>query len=324
MRVLFYFPHESGQPTKAAVGPGSFFINTSANWILQTEAILRSGGVGCDLTRDLPRQGIVVGFVGDLPVNLRPSKDLYLISITADALPHPFANLNIVQNRRQTALIPRSIFIPHWPQPGLIKRDIPRGDTLKRAVYIGDRDNIASELLSSAFSEDMKTIGLDWEVRLSGHPKVHDYSDVDALVAVRSFQKRGYVKKPASKLQNAWLAGVPAILGSEIAYQEIGNPSRDYFEVKSVLNLIQALIKLRDDPTLFSNVVRRGLENTVGFRENIIQAWVEMLERAQSEYGEWQHRRTFVFYNLKSLFHQKKRALRRKALVALGESQNAI
>jgi hypothetical protein len=70
------------------------------------------------------------------------------------------------------------------------------------------------------------TWGLAW--RLVPRQHWHDYSDVDVVVAVRSFDHND----PPSKFHNAWHAGVPAVL-RESAYQANRKRDLDYLEVSS-------------------------------------------------------------------------------------------
>ena len=161
----------------------SFFTDTSSSWILQTYLKLKKIGVDVQLSTTLPDRGLVVAFEGDLPVAYPVNKDRYLISVIADGSPRSFANLRIVQNRAQLQVVNRSSFIPHWPQPGLLHRDITRGTTVTNAVYIGDRANIAPELLAPEFSRRLAELGVNWSTRLAGNPRVNDFSDVDILVA---------------------------------------------------------------------------------------------------------------------------------------------
>jgi hypothetical protein len=46
----------------------------------------------------------------------------------------------------------------------------------------------------------------------------HDYSTDDLVLAVRDLTEKDALVKPASKLVNAWIAGVPALLGPEPAF----------------------------------------------------------------------------------------------------------
>ena len=106
-----------------------------------------------------------------------------------------------------------------------------------------------------------------------------DYSDIDLVVAVRP-PVGSHTGKPASKLYNAWRAGVPALLGPEPAYRELRTDPLDYIEVGSVDEALAAIDRLRADPSLYRRMVERGRERAVAFSpEAVLEQWVDLLWR---------------------------------------------
>ena len=87
-----------------------------------------------------------------------------------------------------------------------------------------------------------------------------DYSSVDGIIAVREFGPQTANRKPATKLYNSWLAGVPAILGAESAFRFEGNPGEDYLEVTSMKEVFQSIESLMTDVNLRMQLVSRGFE----------------------------------------------------------------
>jgi hypothetical protein len=87
-----------------------------------------------------------------------------------------------------------------------------------------------------------------------------DYSEIDGLVAIRKCEAKNgeFDYKPPTKLYNAWHAGVPAILGSESAYQSEKNSEDDYIEANNPEAVIDALTFLRDSPGLRNRMVENG------------------------------------------------------------------
>jgi hypothetical protein len=85
-----------------------------------------------------------------------------------------------------------------------------------------------------------------------------DYSNVDLIVAIRSFDGRSYDHKPATKLHNAWRAGVPAILGPESAYRQEGSESEDYLEARTYEELHWHVSQLCERPALREQIRERS------------------------------------------------------------------
>ena len=123
----------------------------------------------------------------------------------------------------------------------------------------------------------------------------HDFSKIDAIVAVRSFDRRQrylkhhYLNKPATKLYNAWLASIPALLGPEPAYRAEGKPGVNYLEATTLLGVLAALMRLRDDRTLRRALVEQGHLSAVAIRPcQITERWRQFLEQvAVPAYERW-------------------------------------
>jgi len=58
---------------------------------------------------------------------------------------------------------------------------------------------------------------------------------------------------------NAWLAGVPAILGPEYAYGRLRRSDLDFFEVSTLEQAMDAVCRLQDEPGLYEATVKNGL-----------------------------------------------------------------
>jgi hypothetical protein len=93
----------------------------------------------------------------------------------------------------------------------------------------------------------------------------NDYRDVDVLLAVRPAAMGLVRNKPAWKLFNAWLAGVPAILGAESGYRELREGPLDYLEAASPDAALQALQRLIDEPQLHAAMVANGFARGAAF-----------------------------------------------------------
>lgn len=248
---------------KGCVSTGTY------GWILQTYLYLKDSGFPCHLIGSIPTEGIVLAYRKTLPENLQPSAKLLIVCIQGDEGQHPYAQLHLVQNR-QEVLSPyrvlgdrylfsgKTYYMPYWPQPGLIPRDPARGDRFENVAYVGREMNIAPELRESSWQEQLKALGLRWQI-VSNREQWNDYRNIDVILAVRSFSRvKNYHWKPAAKLYNAWHAGVPAILGCDSAYRIERKSDIDYIEVDSLEETIAALKRLRDDLELRRAMIENG------------------------------------------------------------------
>jgi hypothetical protein len=117
----------------------------------------------------------------------------------------------------------------------------------------------------------------------------HDYREVDAVLAVRGPEKPrpagaksaiySLQRKPATKLYNAWRAGVPAILSPDVAYEDLRRSEFDFLEASNVPEIIGSLRRLQADTALRQAMVRSGRARGEEFTpEKIAQEWIELLQ----------------------------------------------
>lgn len=282
MRVSFYLPANflPSAETRAAWAAGGRAdlaaegkVATAQAWIYRTWAALEASGADVELAAEMPREGIVIAMTSHLPASFRPPRDLFLAGVVADALPHPAAHAHIVQNSAHAKRLREAFFLPHWPQPGLVPRDPSRGERFERIAYVGHADNLAPELKDARWQECLRDkCGATFEIREPG--RWHDYSDVDAVVAVRAFRGRRELHKPATKLYNSWLAGVPFIGGGESAYGSDGIPDKNYLVANSAEEVVRLAALLAGDPSLRSALAREGREAAQDFsREATLRRW---------------------------------------------------
>jgi len=287
MPVCFYLP-ESFLPSaeKQALWPRgdgttleqSGKIAAAQSWIYRTWMMLQKDGCPAELVHTIPDRGCVVALSGNIPPSFRASTGLFLADVVADGLPHPAAALHIVQNAAHARRLPRGRFMPHWPQPGLVPRDETRGPVWQRAAFFGTGENLATELRSVAWQDELKQkTGMVLEIR--GADRWHDYSDVDAVIAIRDFSGAKQLHKPATKLYNAWLAGVPFIGGTDSAYGSEGEAGADYLVARSPAEVIAHLQRLKGDPNLRDRLVAAGRRKSVSRNPEAITAmWREFVE----------------------------------------------
>ena len=314
-KVYFYIPE--------ALWPESFFARPSFEWpgfslgiyawTLQTYFFLKQADFPCEIVSRLPDEGIVVlhrnafRFHQKNRIRLLPNR--FLVCLQGDLPEYPDAQIHIVQNRSQHSPKNYRYFVPHWPQPALRKRDPERGDRFERVSYFGHAENLASELTSEIWVKALQEAGLEWQPMSSQNSWDkyqnawfwNDYTNSDAVIAVRSFepkilkQTRFYKYKPATKLYNAWLADVPAILGPEAAYKAERQSSLDYIEVSSLTETIEALHKLKEDIALRRSIVRNGIERSEAFTtQSITRNWLTLFQDILfPKYREWCQRKVW-------------------------------
>lgn len=261
----------------------------SVSWIVQPWRALARRGHAVRVSSTLPDEGIIVAVRSDLAWHLRPTPRQLFVCARSDAGPHPWAQLELVQNPAQAHPARERVFVPHWPQPGLRDRDPARGERFERVAFLGDQANLAPELVSPDWARALAREGLAWSIRQKGRDDLGDYRDLDAVIAIRDFAGVPHDRKPASKLVNAWLAGVPAIVGPESAFLAAGRPGDDLLVARDLASTLTALRRLRDDPALRARLVENGRRRATAFDEDsVVAAWEEVLyERAPQMLADW-------------------------------------
>lgn len=259
-------------------------------WVLQTYLHLASAGYPARLSSHPPETGLVVfhskqrwSLLKRLQANQRP----VLVAIRGDLKPRRAADFELVQNQ-WSADGKRTFFLPHWPQPGLLPRDASRGATVARAAYKGFDGNLHPYFRSAEwrgflaerriewlvdsvpFAEDqMSSDTLDWP----------DFRSVDLLLAVRPADCRRRNSKPATKLYNAWLAGVPAVLSPDVAFVELRRSSLDFLEAQGPEQARSAVARLSAEPGLYRAMVQNGRERAAEHTvDAVVKRWIELLE----------------------------------------------
>jgi len=256
-------------------------------WILQTWLRLRRAGHPVELSATAPEDGLVVFHAKQAKELLRQRSRLrtsILVAARADNRQSLIADFEILQNgffadgRRRFA-------IPHWPQSGLVPRDPARGERIERIAYKGFAANLHPDFRTPAWTGFLAQEGIEWvvdAVEFDGRNRREldwpDFRTVDLALAVRPAERKQRRSKPATKLFNAWLAGVPALLGPELAFQELRRSELDYLEVASVADAREAVLRLRRDPGLYRAMVENGLRRGEEFtHEALVARWAKLL-----------------------------------------------
>lgn len=274
-------------------------------WTVQTQMYLQSIGINCTLTQQLPEAGIVFCHSQVLQsVELLSSPTRLIICIKADAPLCQNALIHVVQNPSEASPINDRYYIPHWPQPQLLGRLPSRAEQFSTIAFFGHDTSLAPELRSPAWRNALDDLGLNWRVindtsqwnqRNRINADWNDYSEIDAVLAVRSFKPleqrlTGYFSsKPPTKLFNAWLSGTIPILGRESAYRQVGTPGIDYVEVTSFKALIRTLSALKQDEARRRSLLTQGRLRAQEYTPaKILRKWQIFLEVvAIPAYYQW-------------------------------------
>ena len=251
-------------------------------WSLQSYLVLRQKGAPASYSRDLVPGAINLAHFAQL-LTLRPRQDAFVVCLQADYPQCLWADLHFVQNKSQIRAN-SAFWVPHWPQPGLIRRD-PKRQKVMQVAYCGRPYYLAGS--AALWRQELKKKGVDF---LNCNPKnCNDLSQADVLIAIRSFDRKAYDRKPPSKLINAWHANIPLIAGHDSAFKQIGNPGKDYILVETMKEAMGAILRLRDDPDYYNFIVENGKAKAQQFtRERIAKQWIELLQGPVLErYGVW-------------------------------------
>lgn len=301
--IYFYIPEilwPAEMPAHSGENWQGFGLGIYA-WTLQTYLRLKETGFPCKLTNQLPRQGIILFHKNVTErADIQPGASRLLICLQGDTLPHTNAQLHVVQNPCDASLQKRAYFIPHWPQPGLLPREPARGSRFETVAFFGHKLNLDPVFNTSIWQQQLAQRGLRWiSIANNNHwldyttlnNGWNDYRQIDAIVAIRRFQDNPprYFNKPATKLYNAWLAGVPAILGQESAYQATGKVGVNYLEANSLDDVLIALERLKCSVTWRQSIVEMGRIQALAHQPDVItQRWQKFLETvAVPAYENW-------------------------------------
>lgn len=266
------------------------FTRGDLNWCLQTYLILEKKGeleVKCSNT--LCNESINI-IHSDQLLKLKGKSSHFLVCVRADYPRRRWSHYHIVQNEKQLDV--NTSYVPHWVQPGLIKRDNTR-QGVKRVAYAGEilNGNLAGSVeqwkkLFSPHNIEFVTLeGGSW----------HNLKDVDVLIGIRSFNSQTYDTKPPTKLFSAWHANIPFVGGQDSAFLQVGKPGEDYLLVKSPEEAVEAVLKLRDDPEFYSILVKKGNKKVLEYNENTIaEQWMKILKGpVMSRYDLWRSRMAY-------------------------------
>jgi hypothetical protein len=269
-------------PPEAPAGETHDTGSAIESWIIPTVKALESMGWTCVRVSSIPASGLLLAVNYSLAGQSIP-KAVFVVAIIADGFPDSRASVTVVQNRSQAPFCPNPCFIPHWPQPDLQRRNAQRADRVEVAAYFGDPHNLPPEIRQLPLS-GISQAGVRFNLKPPS--EWHDYSDTDVVIAIRDRRGPWMGCKPATKLYNAWLAGVPAIVGNESAYLDEGTDGLDFLVAESGKRMVEHLRTLRDNPGLYRVLRRRASERSEehGFQSRAV-AWDSLMGNVAEFYS---------------------------------------
>jgi hypothetical protein len=246
-------------------------------------------------------------------LELRGNSATFIVCVRADYPRRRWAHHHLVQNQSQQS--ENGTFIPLWPQPGLVARD-PRRRGVRSVGYAGQ---LFGGLAGNADEWKLELDSYDIEFVPLSSGQWHDLSSIDVLVGIRSFDARPHNTKPASKLINAWHAHIPFIGGHDSAFMQIGRPGEDYLLARTPQEAVYAVLRLRDDPELYSRLVRNGIRKAMQYTEQAIyEKWEStILGPIMRRYERWKSSPNFerarfnTMLKVGLLEHQSKQVIKK-------------
>lgn len=266
-----------------------------SSWLFYV--MLRNQGIDTRICHTYPQTGILLihkAFAQDFVWN----PELLVVSLQWDYKRDDRAQVHLVSNLFKTrctslswldrcSLIGLQFFVQPPMHPYLVQRSADRGDRFENIAFIGAEKNLDPEFRTDSFKQHIKQLGMRFLI-VDDSGKMTDYSEIDAVLAVR---KKGKLitHKPAQKLVNAWRAGVPALLGHEMGYQELHDTDIDYLEINSANDAIKALKRLKEDVEFRELMIQNGLKKGKDYSsEAIEERWCALMrDRIIPAYHGW-------------------------------------
>jgi hypothetical protein len=288
-------------------------------WIIQSYIFLsdlfRKDGHRVTIGNEIPYKSIIIAHSDDLNRFNFGIHNSFIIGIRADRSPLFISDIEILQNDL-SILKNNQFYIHSWPQPGIIHRSKDRGINVNKVAYFGRKDSLPLWLSSDEFILELTNLGVEFEVR---HNNWNDYSDVDLVLAHRIEAPTMLNQKPATKLTNSWLAGVPALLSPEPAYCGMRKSAEDFIEVNSAEDVIKVVRNIKSDYVFYQSLLDRAAKRGKEFTEQkITEQWLNFFNDSVFDYYiRWSDERKSMFRYIRNFVKQKHHSKKFKKAVAI-------
>jgi hypothetical protein len=182
----------------------------------------------------------------------------------------------------------KEVFVPSWPQPGLIARSPERACRIENVCFMGHAKNLPKELRTPEWLKQCEELEVNFKV-INEAEKWPDFSEVDLILSMRSFGKRSYYNKPFLKITNAILAGIPVIATPESSHMYLKNHKKvDFQIVNNTKELVASIQRMKENPLLEFRKVESNKELIKDFDFNgVFRYYEELFKECEDALAKW-------------------------------------
>ncbi len=195
-------------------------------------------------------------------MDLKPNARQLFVCMQVDYGKHRYAQIQVIHNpisvnnyRLSTKSLfdkffsfAKEAFIPSWPQPGLIARSKNREYKIENIRFMGHAKNLPKELRTTEWLKKCEELKVNFQI-VNESEKWSDFSEIDLILAMRSFGKKPYHNKPFLKITNAIFAGVPVIATPESSHLYLKHDKGvDFPIVDNTTELAAAIKRMKNNP----------------------------------------------------------------------------
>jgi hypothetical protein len=192
-----------------------------------------------------------------------------------------FVTLELMPTRASIVDPARQRWMPLLPQRGLVPRDPDRGTGVTTLACKGFDFNLPPELRDGSLDQALAALGV--HVVLDCDPSTWpDFRGVDVALCARrhndAWDDSRYLRKPATKLVNAWAGGAVPLIAPQAAYLELARPGEDALVVSGADEIVAAVRRLTTDAALVRRLHAGGAARAAELStERVLDTWEELL-----------------------------------------------
>lgn len=169
------------------------------------------------------------------------------------------------------------IWLPLLPQRGLITRDRSRMGLIQTIAIKSFAQNVPAYLSEREFLQGL--LDLSVGLRIDTEPSMWpDFESVDVVLCARRFHDTYddalHLRKPPTKLVNAWAARTIPLVSPEAGYLDIASDGTNAIVVSSAKDVLESLAQLKTDPDLLRRLEKSVAEMAPRFStEAVLNQW---------------------------------------------------